>query len=138
MEKSSGMQLEWYRDYMVYTTKTIDYSVDSVSTQGQVTIAELNNFGGMPMPVDVKVTLMNRSSYYYTIPLDLMLGNKSQMDPEGKPYKVLEEWKWVLPVYWLVIPFDKSSIREIVVDPDHAMADMDRANNFWPRQKENE
>jgi aminopeptidase N len=138
MEKASGLQLEWYRDYMVFSSKTIDYSIDSIYTQGQMTIAELNNFGKMPMPVDVKVTLKDGSSHYFTIPLDLMLGSKSQMDPAGKPYTVLEEWKWVMPVYWLVVPFDKSSIEEISLDPLHAMADMDRLNNVWPRKNENE
>ena len=29
MEKSAGLELDWYKDYMVYTLKTVDYEVDS-------------------------------------------------------------------------------------------------------------
>ena len=36
-EKVSGMKLDWYREYWVYTTKTIDYGIDSLWEEGGMT-----------------------------------------------------------------------------------------------------
>src|SRR5690606_19551281 len=31
MEKESGMELDWYKEYWVYSTKSIDYGIESVA-----------------------------------------------------------------------------------------------------------
>ena len=50
MEKSAGLELDWYKDYMIYSLKTVDYEVDSVfSNQGQTAIL-LTRLGAMPIP----------------------------------------------------------------------------------------
>ena len=136
MEKASGMQLDWYKEYMIYSTKTIDYSVDSLHATGNQSGVFIINYGRMPMPIDVKVTLVNGSSHYYTIPLNLMLAPKKQSDLQGKRYTVLEPWDWVNPVYEMTIPFALNTIVSIQLDPDQQMADMDRTNNVLPRAAE--
>ena len=88
------------------------------------------------MPIDVKVTLVNGSSHYYTIPLNLMLAPKKQSDLLGKRYTVLEPWDWVNPVYEMTIPFALNTIVSIQLDPGQQMADMDRTNNVLPRAAE--
>jgi len=136
MEKASGMQLDWYKEYMVFTTKTIDYGIDSLMDINQHTWVHLINYGKMPMPVDLEVELTDGTSYFYTVPLDLMLGSKSQEDPMGKPYTVLPTWNWVNPEYLFDLPFAANQIKTIIIDPFHRMADQDRNNNEWPPKPE--
>lgn len=132
MEKASGLELDWYREYMVMTTKTIDYAVDTVFQNGSESTIQLVNIGSMPMPLDVKVELGNGNSYTYTIPIDLMRGSKIENDPQGKPIRVLPDWKWVSPAYLLSVPYRINDIKSVSLDPQKRMADMDRDNNQWP------
>jgi len=136
MEEASGLQLDWYKEYMVYTTKTIDYAIDSFLDIHQHTWVHLVNYGKMPMPVDVMVNMVDGATLYYTIPLDLMLGAKSQQDPLGKNYSVLPAWDWVNPEYLFDLPIAADKIKQITIDPFHRMADLDRINNEWPPSSE--
>jgi hypothetical protein len=52
-EKVSGMQLDWYKEYWVSTTKTIDYGIDSLWEEGGKAKIRLKMIGYMPMPIDV-------------------------------------------------------------------------------------
>lgn len=136
MEKVSGLQLDWYQQYMVYTTKTIDYTVDSLFEKDGQTHVTLVNLGKMPMPVDVEIREKNGKSTWLTIPIDLMRGAKSAADPQGRAYTVMPEWNWVDPVYGFVLPVPVQSLERITIDPLRRMADMDRTNNEWPRPSE--
>lgn len=136
MEKLSGLQLDWYKEYMVYTTKTIDYALDSIMDINQHTWVHLVNYGLMPMPLDIEVKWTDGTSTYYTIPLDLMLGVKKQMDPARKEYKVLPTWNWTNPEFLFDLPVAVEKIKSITIDPLHRMADQDRNNNTWPPLEE--
>ena len=52
----SDIQLGWYKEYFVYTTKTIDYSIDSLWEQDGLSKIRLRRIGEMPMPIDLKLT----------------------------------------------------------------------------------
>ena len=54
-EKVSGIQLDWYKEYWVNTTKTIDYAIDSLWEQDGKTNIRLRMIGKMPMPIDVQL-----------------------------------------------------------------------------------
>ena len=136
MEKNSGLQLDWYKEYMVYTTKTIDYAVDSIMDIDHHTWVHLVNYGLMPMPVDIEVTLTDGTSSFYNIPLDLMLGAKKQVDASGKNFNALPTWNWVNPEYLFDLPVPEEKIKSIMIDPHHRMADQDRNNTSWPPGKD--
>ncbi|MEM6725480.1 MAG: M1 family metallopeptidase, partial [Bacteroidota bacterium] len=55
MEKESGLELDWYKEYFVNSTKTIDYGIKSVKENGNQIVVDLERIGYMPMPVDVEV-----------------------------------------------------------------------------------
>jgi hypothetical protein len=67
LEKNSGLQLDWYKEYMVYTTKTIDYAIDSLMDIQDHTWIHLVNYGKMPMPLDMEIKMADGSSAFYTI-----------------------------------------------------------------------
>ncbi len=73
-EKESNLQLQWYKEYMVNTIKTIDYSIDSLWEEGGKTKIRLLRTGLMPIPIDLQLTFKDGSKELHYIPLSLMYG----------------------------------------------------------------
>ena len=135
MEKASGLELDWYKEYMVYTTKTIDYAIDTVYENASNTNIILGRIGLMPMPVDVTVILQDGDVISYTIPLDIMRGAKVEKLNEAGSFQILPDWNWVNPYYGVTVPYPLEKIESITIDASKRMADMDRENNEWPITK---
>ncbi|MGI8952579.1 MAG: M1 family metallopeptidase [Chitinophagaceae bacterium] len=127
-EKVSGIELQWYKEYWIYTTKTIDYALGDINdVNGKATIT-LKRIGYMPMPVDVLITYKDGTKEMYNVPMDLMYGNKNA-ENKNIPFIVHEEWKWTHPEYFLSINKSVDDIKEIEIDPSQRMADVNRINN---------
>jgi hypothetical protein len=127
-EKVSNIKLDWYKEYWVNTTKTIDYGIDSLWEAGETTRIRLRDIGLMPMPVEVKLTFKDGSSEWNYITLDLMFGEKPA--EEGQNARtVYEEWKWTHPTYEIQTKKRLPEITSIEIDPSQRMADVDRKNN---------
>lgn len=127
-EQVSGLQLDWYKEYWVSTTKTIDYKIDSLWEDGAVTKIRLRRVGKMPMPVDLQLTYNDGSTEMYYVPLNLMYGNKPNENPTQK--RIIEdEWKWADPVYTVETKHKLTDIKVVEIDPSKRMADVDRKNN---------
>lgn len=126
-EKTSGLQLDWYKEYFVNGTKTIDYSIDSLWEEGGKTKIRLMRKGEMPMPIDVVLTFKDGSQQLHYVPMYLMFGEKPAENEMQR--KVYPAWKWTHPTY--VIEFDKrlSELTTVEIDPTFRMADVDRKNN---------
>jgi len=130
MEKVSGLQLDWYLDYFVYSTHTIDYGIHQISAEGNKnTSISLQRLGKMPMPVDVTVFLKDGTKQQFHIPLCMMRGNKQQ-DSLFTDFKVLPPWSWVNPAYNFSIPVKANLIDRVVLDASLRMADINRDNNL--------
>ena len=126
-QDASGLQLDWYKQYWVNSTKTIDYSIDSVWNEGNVSKLRIKRVGKMPMPIDLQLTFTDGSTQMHYIPLNLMFGNK-QNEINGQPFIIHEEWKWTHPTY--IIEINRSDLKKIEIDPSKRMADVDRKNNW--------
>lgn len=126
-EKVSGIELQWYKEYWVYTTKNIDYALGDVNMDNGATSILLKRIGYMPMPVDVMVTYKDGSKEMYYIPMNLMYGAKPAEDTI--PRFVQPEWKWVNPEYTLTLKRNVADIKEIEIDPSKRLADVNRVNN---------
>ena len=128
-ERESGLELDWYKEYMVNTTHTIDYGIDTLVSKenGNVEIS-LSKIGKMPMPLEIRVELNNGSIKDYYIPLRIMRGEKSF---GSKSVTQLEDWPWTHPSYSFEINVDLESIKSVRIDPDEGMADGDLENNVW-------
>ncbi|MBP7273626.1 MAG: M1 family metallopeptidase [Saprospiraceae bacterium] len=130
-ENQSGLILDWYKDFWVNTTYTIDYSVDSVYSVDDKTTIRLKRNQPMIMPIDLKVTYTNGKEKYFYIPLDLMRGEKPN---EGKQKrKELPDWQCTNPTYDVIIDDDLDEISKVEIDPSMRMADVVRANNIYPQ-----
>jgi hypothetical protein len=128
-EKVSGLELQWYKEYWVYTTKTIDYAIDSLWDEGGKTKIRIRRRGYMPMPIDVQLTFKDGSKELHYMPLNLMYGEKPAEDASVKRI-VHEEWRWTHPTYVFETDHKIFDLFAVEIDPTERMADVDRRNNI--------
>jgi len=126
-EKTSGIKLDWYREYFVSTTKTIDYAIDSLWEEGGKTKVRIANKGKIPMPLDVQLTFKDGSKEMHYIPMYLMFGEKLAEDTTTRI--VYEPWKWTHPYYTIETTRKLADIVVAEIDPSKRMADVNRKDN---------
>ncbi len=127
-EKVSNMKLDWYKEFWISSTKTVDYGIDSLWEENGKTKIRLRDLGLLPMPVDLQLSFKNGTKELHYIPLDLMYGGKPQ-ETDTISRKVYEPWHWTNVTY--IIETDRR-LRDITVaeiDPSQRLADIDRRNN---------
>ncbi|PSL33086.1 M1 family metallopeptidase [Chitinophaga ginsengisoli] len=132
MEKESGLQLDWYKQYFVYTTKHIDYGIDSAFENNGKTIVRLRRIDYMPMPIDLLITGKDGKKVMHYVPMSLMFGSKPSED-SSTPRVVHDYWPWTNRTYDVEVNMPLSEIAEIEIDPSERMADTDRRNNLMKR-----
>ena len=129
MEKESGMILDWYYEYFVQTTKTIDYGITSVIGDENRTAVKIERVDLMPMPLDVVVEYEDGSSELFYIPMRIMRGEKPNETDMKRT--VLDDWPWVEPSYTMTINKPASSIKKVTIDPSQRLADINSDNNSF-------
>lgn len=127
-EGVSGIQLDWYPQFFVNSTKTIDYGIDSLWQENSKIKIRLRNAGRVPMPIDLVLTFKDGKKHLAYIPQYLMFGSKPAEDATI-PRSVHEAWRWTHPNYVLEVEGKLSELKLIEIDPTQRMADVDRSNN---------
>ncbi|HVZ76710.1 MAG TPA: M1 family metallopeptidase [Gemmatimonadaceae bacterium] len=111
MRDDSGMDLDWFWRGWVMTTARLDQSVDSVATGADGSRVFLGNRGTMVMPAELALVFDDGSTTTVRLPVEMWnLGN----------------------AFTYRVPGGRRVVRA-TVDPRHALPDVDRANNTWPR-----
>ncbi|MBC7383275.1 MAG: M1 family metallopeptidase [Bacteroidia bacterium] len=118
------VDLNWFFDEWLETTKRIDYGLGKVKRINKDTV-ELSFYrkGSMQMPVDFDVIAKDGSTQSYSIPNTYFAKNTGTI--------VLPLWKgWGMlnPTYTTQIAFNKD-IKNIVIDPTYRLADINQLNN---------
>src|SRR5580698_6046377 len=121
-QKVSGMQLDWYKEYWINTTKTIDYAIDSLWEDNGKSDIRLRMIGNMPMPIEVVVTYKDNSKEMAYIPQYFMFGAKQAEDASIRR-TTFEPWKWTSPTYTFVLNRRLLDIKSVEIDPSQRMAD---------------
>src|SRR5690606_26785230 len=97
-EEISGINLKWYFNLFVNTTRKIDYAITNVTDSG-ITVENKSDFA---MPLDILVEYTDGSKELFYIPLREMRGEKpaeSYKLYEGIKRTVLEDAFWTNPTY---------------------------------------
>jgi len=128
MEKQSGLELDWYKEYFVYSTKTIDYAVKEVVPTKEGTSITLHRIGLMPMPVDLQITYQDGTKELIYLPLDVMRGEKAE-EQGSAPRVQTMVWTWTFPQMTLHVSKPIESIKSVEIDPSRRMADVSLENN---------
>jgi hypothetical protein len=127
-EKRSGLELDWYKDYWIHSTKTIDYAIDSVWEETGRTQIRIKRVGLMPMPIDVHLTFNDGTRELHYVPLDLMYGQKPAEDSTLQPI-LYPAWKWTHATYVVATSRKLTDMLQIEIDASQRLADIDRKNN---------
>jgi hypothetical protein len=130
MEKESGLELDWYWENWIGTTRTIDYGIKQVVPDAGKTNITLERIGKMPMPLDVVVSYTDGTQENFYIPLEMMRGEKQES--LYTKTTLLADWPWVYPEYGFTISRPITAIQRIVIDPSYRLADINPENNFYP------
>ena len=124
----SGVQLDWYKEWWINTTKKIDYGIDSLWEENGVSNIRLKRIGQIPMPIDIALTRKDGTVEMHTIPLNLMYAAKKE---DGVDKLIVdEEWRWTHPTYVLQLKTKLTDYKKVEIDPSQRMADVDRKNNL--------
>lgn len=134
MEKVSGLELDWYFENWIGTTKVIDYAVDLVGDESGKSTVLIRKTGTHPMPLDIRVTYQDGKEEWYYIPLDLMRGEKKEIANAI----VLSDWGWTYPQYTFSLPRPAGEVKQIYIDPSRRMADVNMKDNQYPRDTREE
>ncbi len=125
-EETSGINLKWYFNLFINTTRTIDYAVDTV-TDNEIRLTNKSNFA---MPLDVLVEYADGSKELFYIPLREMRGEKpveNLVIYEGIDRTTLDDWFWTNPNYSIKIT---KKVVKVQIDPSLRLADIDSSNNI--------
>jgi aminopeptidase N len=126
-QKVSGMDLKWFNNYWINTTKTIDYAIKNVEYGAKSTTITLENKGSVPMPIDFGVQTTNNEVVNFQIPLN-MTHSWKQKDAYGT-FKTVDYWPWTQKEYKLTIPYTKDQISKLMIDPSQRLADVNLDDN---------
>ncbi len=129
-EEVSGINLKWYFNLFVNTTRKIDYAITNVTDSG-ITVENKSDFA---MPLDILVEYTDGSKELFYIPLREMRGEKpaeSYKLYEGVKRTVLEDAFWTNPTY--TIPLGKTAAK-IWIDPTQRLADVESSDNYYERK----
>ncbi|MFZ4862297.1 M1 family metallopeptidase [Sphingobacterium sp. Mn56C] len=125
-EEVSGINLKWYFNLFVNTTRQIDYAIENVTDSG----ITLRNKGDIAMPIDLLVEYQDGSKELFYIPLREMRGEKPQENftlYTDVKRTVVEDWFWTKPTFNL--PLGKKPAK-VWIDPTLRLADVDAGNNY--------
>ena len=121
----SGVDLNWFFDQWLETTKKIDYKIGRIKkgSQKDEYLIKFKRKGDMQMPIDFTVLDKNDSAYHYYIPNTWF----------EKPVKanVLPRWiGWgkVRPTYVAKVHLN-GKLKNVIIDPSRRLADVDMMNN---------
>lgn len=126
-EKTSGIQLDWYLNFWMNTTKTVDYGFRKIKANENGTAITFERLGEMPMPIRFTVYTKSGKELEYYIPLVSMMG-------APKNANVQEPWPWTHKDYTLQIDVEYQDIDKMYIDEHEFSTDMNRANNVSPME----
>lgn len=124
VEKESDIELDWYFEYFVNTTKTIDYGIYQIEgKEGNTEI--LLKKAEMPMPLELEVLLRNGEVKKFYIPIVLMQGEKIV----EKQVVILPDWPWTNPYYKIELDLAPTTISKIILHSTGHIADIQNLND---------
>ena len=112
MRDASGMDLDWYWREWVTTTTRLDQAVESIGTEVDgVTEVRLASLGTMVMPAELRLIFADGTSEVVRLPVEM----------------------WNLGPRFTYRARGRGAVRSAELDARHALPDVDRANNRYPR-----
>ena len=128
LEKQSGVELDWYFDEWLNTTRALDYGIAELLQVGDSLRITLKREGEMLMPVDFALLLRDGREQYFHVPLSLARGSKAH-GSDREAFVTLPPWQWTDPTYTFSVKGDITFVAAATLDPLQRTADKDRSND---------
>jgi hypothetical protein len=84
----------------------------------------------MPMPFQINIVTKDDKIKKYYVPLNLVFGSKPNTTLVDH-FELLPFWNWPAPVYSFTADLGVDEIKEILIDPEHRLMDINRTDNLW-------
>lgn len=127
-EDVSGMELTWFQNYWLGTTKTIDLGIDSVTFKGSDAFIVFSN-KGVPMPVEFTAEMKDGSKKYFYIPIELTNNPKANF---LRFTTVLPYWSSAERKYRVTVKdLKKGMFTKLTIDTDGFLPDNKTGNNSF-------
>lgn len=110
MEDAAGVDLAWYWRQWFYETGQLDLGITDVSVDDGTLRFIINSFGGQVMPVEYEITYADGSSERGFVPVEAWFATNEKLVRKD---------------------VGEREVVRIAVDPDSALADVDREDNVW-------
>ena len=128
MNNALHQDLGWFWNYWLFTTESVDGSIQDVKTSGRRTTVTVRQNGQMPAPVILKV------EFAPTGPVIRPMSNSKMADANTAivTYPV-DVWFPGSRTFNAVLDFGGRGISRITLDPAGRFPDRNAADNVWPR-----
>ncbi len=129
MDNALHKDLSWFWYYWLFTTESVDGSIESVKTSGPRTTVVVREEGGMPSPVILEVKFASSG------PAIRAMKNARMVD--GNTAIVtwpVDVWFNGSRTFNAVLDFGGRKIESITFDPGKRFPDRDPSDNVWPRE----
>jgi hypothetical protein len=128
MNEALGRDLGWFWYYWLFTTESVDGSIQSVSSTGSTTTVTVRQDGQMPSPVVLDVRLRAGAGTGVSMP------NAERIDDRTlRVTYPVEVWFGGSRTFEAELPFGGGSIESITLDPRGRFPDGEPGDNVWPR-----
>jgi hypothetical protein len=127
MSRELNRDLGWFWYYWLFTTESVDGSIDSVVTKGKRTTVTVRERGEMPAPVILKVEFAAEGPALKPMKNAVIEGNSATVTWP------VDVWFDGRRTFEAELDFGGRRIDRITFDPQARFPDRDPADNVWPR-----
>ena len=128
MSNALGRDLGWFWYYWLFTTESVDGSIEQVTTSASHTTVTVRQDGQMPSPVVLKVLFAPEGPAIRPMANATMVGDATAI----VTYPV-DVWFSGSRTFDAVLDFGGRVIEKIILDPRCRFPDRDVTDNMWPR-----
>lgn len=128
MNRALGRDLGWFWHYWLFTTESVDGSIQRVATTGARTTVTVRQDGQMPSPVVLRVQFAPRG------PALRRMANARLVDSATAIVTYpADVWFAGSRTFTATLDFGGRRIERITLDPECRFPDRDATDNVWPR-----
>jgi hypothetical protein len=128
MSNALHRDLGWFWNYWLFTTESVDGSIQRVQTSGRRTTVTIRQNGQMPSPVILKVEFASTGS-----PIRPMLNSTMADATTAIVTWPVDVWFAGNRTFTANLDFGGRAITKITLDPNGRFPDHDASDNVWPR-----
>ncbi len=128
MNNALGRDLGWFWYYWLFTTESVDGSIQEVTTSGNTTTVTVHQDGQMPSPVVLSVELAGSGPAIRPMPNARMVDDHTALVTWP-----VEVWFTGSRTFQARLDFGGRAITKITLDPHGRFPDRDPSDNVWPR-----